>query len=99
MQRLDGIDPDFLWNVNALADRPHLAVILSADPSVIGKRLAARGPHNRLQRQSNSTAAEVRYYKEAYERLSAAGYRAVRISTGQHTPREVAVLVRQMLLR
>src|SRR5947207_15026327 len=28
MQRFDGIDPAFLWHLNAGADRPHLAVIL-----------------------------------------------------------------------
>lgn len=32
MQRFDGVDPAFLWNLNAEADRPDLAVILEADP-------------------------------------------------------------------
>ena len=32
MQRFDGIDPAFLWQLNAEADRPDLAVILEADP-------------------------------------------------------------------
>ncbi len=32
MQRFDGIDPSFLWQLNTEADRPDLAVILEADP-------------------------------------------------------------------
>lgn len=31
MQRFDSIDPAFLWNLNAEADRPDLAIILEAD--------------------------------------------------------------------
>jgi hypothetical protein len=32
MQRLDELDLEFLWNLNSLADRPHLAIILTAAP-------------------------------------------------------------------
>jgi dTMP kinase len=49
VQRFDGIDPAFLWQLNAEADRPDLAVILEADPAVIAQRLKERGPHNRFQ--------------------------------------------------
>jgi hypothetical protein len=36
MQRFDGIDPMFLWQLNSEADRPDLAVILEeADPGII----------------------------------------------------------------
>lgn len=49
MQRFDGIDPVFLWRLNAEVDSPDLAVILEADPEVISERLDERGPHNRFQ--------------------------------------------------
>jgi dTMP kinase len=49
MQRFDGVDPAFLWQLNAEAERPDLAVILEADPAVITKRLNERGAHNRFQ--------------------------------------------------
>jgi dTMP kinase len=49
MQRFDGIDPAFLWQLNAEADRPDLAVILQANPEIIGRRLRERGAHNRFQ--------------------------------------------------
>jgi dTMP kinase len=58
MQRFDGIDPAFLWQLNADADRPDLAVILEADPDVIAERLRERGPHNRFQLPPGSSHAE-----------------------------------------
>ena len=45
MQRFDGIDPAFLWQLNAEADRPDLAVIIQADPEIIARRLRERGAH------------------------------------------------------
>ena len=43
MQRFDGVDPAFLWHLNAEADRPDLAVILEAGPETIAERLVERG--------------------------------------------------------
>ena len=74
MQRFDGIDPAFLWQLNAEADRPDLAVILEADPDVIAERLHERGPHNRFQRSPGSSHAEVHFYRQATERLIQAGF-------------------------
>ena len=75
MQRFDGIDPSFLWHVNAEADRPDLVVILEADPEVIAVRLSERGPHNRFQLSPGSSHAEVRFYRQATERFDPSGLR------------------------
>ncbi|GAA1554721.1 hypothetical protein GCM10009789_05200 [Kribbella sancticallisti] len=99
MQRLDGLELEFLWNLNALADRPHLAVILTADPAVITARLTTKGPHNRLQRQADSSAAEARFYEETRDHLDRSGYRSLRIDTGPLTPRVVAAQIRRAILR
>jgi dTMP kinase len=69
MQRFDGINPVFLWQLNAEADRPDLAVILEADPEVIAERLAQRGPHNRFQLSAASSHAEAHFYRQATDRL------------------------------
>lgn len=58
MQRFDGVDPTFLWQLNAEAARPDLAVILEADPEVISERLRDRGPHNRFQLSPGSAHTE-----------------------------------------
>ena len=43
MQRFDGLDLSFLWQLNERADQPDLAVILQADPEVVARRLIASG--------------------------------------------------------
>lgn len=93
MQRLDGLAPEFLWGLNALADRPHLAVVLTAEPAVISARLADRGPHNRLQLQPDSSAAEARFYEDACELLSEVGYESLRLDTGTLPPRVAAAQI------
>ncbi|WP_410792332.1 dTMP kinase [Kribbella sp. C-35] len=99
MQRLDGIEADFLWNLNSLADRPQLSIILTATPDVIAARLAAKGPHNRLQRQDGSSNTEVRLYDDAYERLEHGGYRTIRIDTSEKPPRLIAARLRRAIRR
>jgi dTMP kinase len=99
MQRLDGLELDFLWKLNARADRPHLSVILTADADVIAARLAAKGPHNRLQRQSNSSTAEACFYRDAQAHLEQAGYPILGIDTGQQPPRIAAARIRHAIRR
>jgi dTMP kinase len=97
MQRLDGVDLEFLWQLNAHADRPDLAIILTADPAAIASRLTTRGPHNRLQRQSDSTRAEVDFYKDARALLVRAGYNVQVLDTTTLQPIEVAFSIREAI--
>lgn len=62
MQRFDGIDPAFLWQLNAETARPDLTVILEADPEVIVERLRKRGVRNPFQLSQGSSHAEVHFY-------------------------------------
>lgn len=90
MQRFDGIDPTFLWQLNAEADRPDLAVILEADPAVIARRLDERGPHNRFQLRPGSSHAEIHFYKQATERLIQAGFDVLRVDCNQRAAHHAA---------
>lgn len=83
IQRFDGIDPTFLWQLNAEADRPDLAVILEADPDVIAQRLRERGPHNRFQLSAGRSHAEIYFYQQATERLIHAGFDVLRLNCNQ----------------
>jgi dTMP kinase len=83
VQRFDGIDPSFLWQLNAEADRPDLAVILEADPAVIAQRLDERGPHNRFQLRPGSAHAECHFYRQATDRLIQAGFDVLRADCTQ----------------
>lgn len=97
MQQLDGVDPEYLWRINARAIRPHLAVILDADPAVVAQRLRDRGPHNRLQKLPSSAHTEWHHYREACQRVTDAGWTIQRIDCSATTAADVAHLVRQRL--
>jgi dTMP kinase len=98
MQRFDGLDPSFLWDLNAEADRPDLAVILEADPEVIARRLAERGPHNRFQLSPGSSHAEVHFYRQATERLIQAGFDVLRVDCNKQPPERSAAFIRDRLM-
>jgi dTMP kinase len=97
MQRFDGIDPSFLWQLNAEAGRPYLAVILEADPEVISERLAERGPHNRFQLTPRSSHAEVHFYRQATERLIQAGFDVLQVDCNERPPEQSAAYIRDRL--
>lgn len=99
MQRFDGIDPAFLWQLNAEADRPDLAVILEADPEIITERLAARGPHNRFQIMPGSSHAEVHFYRQATERLVQAGFDVLRVDCNKQPADQSASFIHHQLMR
>jgi dTMP kinase len=98
MQRFDGIDPAFLWQLNSEADRPDLAVILEADPEIIAERLAARGPHNRFQLTPGSSHAEVHFYRQATERLIQAGFDVLRVDCNNQPAEKSAGFIRDKLV-
>lgn len=99
MQRFDGIDPAFLWQLNAEVDRPDLAVILEADPEVVSQRLAERGAHNRFQLSPGSSHAEVHFYRQATERLIQVGFDVLCVDCNQRPPEQVAGVIRDRLTR
>lgn len=98
MQRFDGIDPSFLWHLNAEADRPDLAVILEADAETIAQRLVERGPHNRFQLSPGSSHAEVYFYRQATERLIQAGFDVLRVDVNRQPPEQSAGLIHDRLM-
>lgn len=98
MQRFDGIDPTFLWQLNAQADRPDLAVILEANAEVISQRLSERGPHNRFQLSPGSSHAEVHFYRHATDRLIQAGFDVLQVDCNQRPPEHSAGLIHDRLM-
>ncbi|MGH3772915.1 MAG: dTMP kinase [Pseudonocardiaceae bacterium] len=98
MQRFDGIDPAFLWQLNTETDRPDLLVVLEADPEIISERLTERGPHNRFQLAPGSSHAEVHFYRQATDRLIQAGFDVLRVDCSQRPPEKSAAFIRDRLL-
>lgn len=93
MQRLDGVALDFLQAINALADPPDLAVILTADPALIVQRLRRRGRHNRYQHQADISARESVLYLDAARVMSSAGVPVLRLETSFHLPDMLAAMI------
>lgn len=97
VQRFDGVDPVFLWQLNEEAERPDLTVFLEADPKVISERLHERGPHNRFQLAPGSSQAEVTYYRQATETLIDAGFEVLRVNCSSRPPEQSAAVIRDRL--
>lgn len=94
MQRFDGVSPGFLWLLNAEALRPDLMVILEADADVIAGRLRDRGPHNRFQESTDSSRAEIEFYRQATAELIGAGFPVLRVSCNDRAPEQSAAAIR-----
>ncbi len=93
VQRADGLDLAFLAGLNAHADPPDLAVILTADPEVIARRVAGRGAHNRYQGGPAPAAAEIAYYREAAAHLEHVGSTVLQIDTTHTAPDRVVARI------
>ncbi|MFC8076161.1 dTMP kinase [Streptomyces sp. NPDC057307] len=93
MQQLDGVPVKFLLDLNAHVLMPDLAVILTASPSLIAERIAARGPRNRFHLDPTVPSREVDLYDEAAHTLMTAEVKVLIVNTEDATPTEVAVSI------
>lgn len=74
LQRIDGVEPSFLHQLNQYAEAPDLTVVLTGHPQQAAHRAAARGLNSRFHR--GGTAARViedRLYRDVVHRLREAG--------------------------
>ncbi|WP_049569748.1 dTMP kinase [Streptomyces sp. SBT349] len=90
LQRMDGVTPHMIWELNHHADPPDLAVVLTADPGVIAARLASRGAHSRYERLPDSSRIEHELYTEAVTSLSNHGIRTLVLDATDARPEELA---------
>jgi dTMP kinase len=65
LQHLDGVPHQFLLNLNADVLRPDLAVILTAAPETITRRLDCRGRRHRFHDDRHTPVREVALYRTA----------------------------------
>ena len=90
LQRIDGVPIEFIEAINAHADTPDLAVVLTADPLVTADRITHRGPHNRFESGPDSSRVEADLCADTVARLAKRGYPLMTIDTGR-VPSEVVV--------
>jgi dTMP kinase len=96
LQRLDGVPIEDIEVLNAAADRPDLAVILTAQATVIAARINARGTRHRFERGLSTSTQEVELYVDAALRLAESGYPLLTLDT---TNAPVATIAEQIAAR
>jgi len=91
LQRLDGVSPEFVWQLNQHADRPDLCVILSGDASCARERAEKRGLYSRFHRGGQVVSmAEAALYATVAAELAEHGFAVLTHDIGTQTPGEVA---------
>ncbi|WP_431930927.1 dTMP kinase [Micromonospora sp. RP3T] len=102
LQRLDQVEPDYIWRLNRYADRPDLTIILTGDPTLSRTRAAERGIHSRFHRGGPAAGRQERdLYEQVAVELNEAGFRVHLHDVGDQPPDQVAaallVEVRRLL--
>jgi dTMP kinase len=91
LQRLDGVPPEFVWQLNQHADQPDLCIILSGDASCARERAEKRGLYSRFHRGGQvASLAEAALYATVATELAEHGFAVLTHDIGTQTPSEVA---------
>ena len=93
LQRLDGVDLDFIQTINAGIDLPDLAVLLTAEADLITHRLTTRGAHHRFERDPANVQRELDLYRQARDILTALAVNVAQIEAGTAAPDDVATAI------
>jgi dTMP kinase len=99
LQRMDGVPIDFIEALNAAADTPDLAVILTADPQVTAGRISRRGAHSRFEAGLTTSRTEAELYADTTRRLTERGYPILAIDTTNHTTGQVSDMIIRRIVR
>jgi dTMP kinase len=91
LQRLDGVSPEFVWQLNQHADQPDLCIILSGDASCVRERAEKRGLYSRFHRGGQAVSlAEASLYATVATELAEHGFAVLTHDIGTQTPSQVA---------
>jgi dTMP kinase len=93
LQRMDGVDIEFIQAINAHVDRPDLAVILTADPATATARIDTRGTRHRFETGVAASAQEAELYADTAGRLADMGWPLLTINTNTRPSEQVAVQI------
>lgn len=90
LQRMDGVDIEFIEIINSHAAQPDLAVILTADPATAAARIDTRGTRHRFETGLYTSAQETALYQDTVHRLTTRGWSVLEIDTSAMRPDAVA---------
>ena len=80
LQRMDGVDIDFIWDLNSKVIIPDIYFILTASSSTLHDRLAQRTHLTRFERD-NKSEVELDYYNQAFDFLIKNNFHVERVNT------------------
>jgi dTMP kinase len=84
LQRLDGVNIEFIWTINSGIIVPDLSVILTSPVEILEKRLSQRSTHSRFE-QTKTRLMELNYYMDAAEFLKKQGFNILILDNGNNT--------------
>lgn len=94
LQRVDGVEPEYLAQLNQYADEPDLTVVLTGEPKRSGERAANRGIYSRFHRGGTATrAVEDRLYRDVVRQLRDAGSAVLHHQVADEPAEAVAAVV------
>jgi dTMP kinase len=97
LQRIDGVEPAFLRQLNQYADVPDLTIILTGDPAQSHARARQRGTYSRFHRDDSGT--EVTLYRTVANELTAAGWPVLHHEVADEPAEAVAAVLLNAILR
>lgn len=89
LQRLDGLEIDYIWSLSEDVRPPDLTIYLEDDPSTIDERIASRTGTRRFERPGTA-ARELALYSEARDFLADRGWAQEVIDQAGRPARDVA---------
>jgi dTMP kinase len=99
LDRLDGVEPEFVHYIYQRLPWPDLAVFLVADPVVSRARAAARGNHSRLQKTDlDGSRAESSLFKSVAGELAERGYPVFSMDVDERPASEIALRIANQVL-
>jgi dTMP kinase len=96
LQRMDGVPIDFVEALNAAADIPDLAVVLTA-PDVTARRIHERGAHSRFEAGPTTSRTEAELYADTIHRLTRRNYPILAIDTTKSATEQVVDMIAQQI--
>lgn len=99
LQRLDGVLPEFVWQLNQHADQPDLYIILSGDPAQARQRAEKRGLYSRFHRGGQEASmTEAALYPIAAADLTEHGFQVMTYNIDARTPSQIAAALATAVL-
>ena len=96
LQRLDGVDIDFIMDLHKKIELPDLYCVTYADSTTIVQRLKKRNRYTRFETEQN-VKLELLYLQEAIEIIKNMGINVIEVNTKEDIEKNVKLIVDKIL--